>query len=224
MNRKKRILVLSAAAVMAVALTTGWTVPFAALRASFAGDGWPPQQMEVYSTAGAWSITSPQWPSGVVGTLVLSPEDPRTGRYSWVGGPVNMDPTLNGLFPDAEAMSQWSGTGVRTASDECQVTGILYATKKNQPCDIVTWIWVSSETNKWIDADTLSCEGTCSYYSAVEHPGHMLGDLPDQDLNDDGLPDEGQEPVFCVPYTGLLRRINLMPPCTPTPMPGPGQQ
>ncbi len=51
-----------------------------------------------------------------------------------------------------------------------------------------------------------------------------LGDLPDQDLNDDGLPDEGREPVFCIPFTALLRRINLMPPCTPTPMPGPGQQ
>ena len=91
------------------------------------------------------------------------------------------------------------------------------------PCDIVTWIWVMNETDKWTDADTIKCEGTLSIYSAIEHPGHMLGDLPDQDLNDDGLPDEGQKPVFCVPFTGLLRRINLMPPCTPTPMPGPGQ-
>ena len=84
MNRKKRILAVSAAAVAAVALTTGWTV--------FAGDSWPPRPMEVYSPEGAWNMTSPQWPSGVVGTLVASPEDPRTGRHSWVGGPVNLMP------------------------------------------------------------------------------------------------------------------------------------
>ena len=215
MNRNKRILAVSAAAVVAVALTTGWTV--------FAGDGWPPQPLAVYSPEGVWNMTSPGWPSGVVGTLVASPEDPRTGRYSWVGGPVNLDPTANGLFPDAEAMSQWSGSAIRTAPDECHSTAVLYVTKKNQPCDIVTWIWVMNETDKWIDADTIQCEGTVSFYSAIAHPGHMLGDLPDQDLNNDGLPDEGQKPVFCVPFTGLLRRINVMPPCTPTPMPGPGQ-
>jgi hypothetical protein len=216
MNRNKRILAVSAAAVVAVALTTGWTV--------FAGDGWPPQPMEVYSPEGAWSVTSPQYPPGQVSVAIISPEDPRTGRYSFVGGPVNLDPTSNGMFPDAEAYSQWSGSGIRTAPDESQVTGILYFTKRNQPSDIVTWIWVENETDKWIDADTISCKGTISIYSAIEHPGHMLGDLPDQDLNNDGLPDEGQKPVFCVPFTGLLRRINLMPPCTPTPMPGPGPQ
>jgi len=216
MNRQMRILAVSAATIVAVALTTSWTV--------LAGNGWPPQPMEVYSPAGAWSVTSPQYPPGQVSVAIISPEDPRTGRFSFVGGPVNMDPTANGMFPDAEACSQWAGSGIRTAPDESQLTGILYFTKKNQPRDIVTWIWVENETDKWIDADTISCEGSISVYSAIEHPGHMLGDLPDQDLNDDGLPDEGQEPVFCIPFTALLHRINLMPPCTPTAMPGLGQQ
>jgi hypothetical protein len=216
MNRNKKALAVSAAAVLAVALTTGWTV--------FAGDGWPPQPMAVYSPAGAWSITCPQFARGELTTMTASPEDPRTGRYAWVTRHINGDPTANGLFPDAEAISEWSGSALRTAPDECRSTGVLYATKKSQPRDIVTWIWVLSETDQWIDADTFRFEGTLSFYSAIEHPGHMLGDLPDQDLNDDGLPDEGQEPVFCMPLTGLCHRIGVMPPCTPTPMPGPGPQ
>jgi hypothetical protein len=81
-----------------------------------------------------------------------------------------------------------------------------------------------NKTQTWIDADTFSFEGTISFYSAIEHPRHILGNLPDQDANKDGLPDDGQEPVFYMPLNGICHRINLIPPCEPAPMPSPPQQ
>ena len=43
--------------------------------------------------------------------------------------------------------------------------------------------------------------------------------LAEQDADGDGLPDEGQEPVLCLPFTVTSRRLMMMPGCVPTPMP-----
>ena len=211
MSRKRKIVVASAISIAALVLTSGWSV--------LAGDGWSPEPWQVYSPTGAWIVTCAQFAPGEIAASTIGPEDPRTGRYSWTVRHINGDPTLNGLCADADGVSEWFGTALRTGPAQSQATGIMYLTKKNQPRDIVTWIVVTNRVEKWVDADTFDYEATLSLYSAIEHPGHLFGNLPDQDKNNDGWPDEGQQPILCMPISGTCHRIGLMPPCEPTPMP-----
>ena len=44
--------------------------------------------------------------------------------------------------------------------------------------------------------------------------------LASQDADGDGFPDEGEEPVSCMPFTFTSKRLRVMPGCVPTPMPG----
>lgn len=59
-----------------------------------------------------------------------------------------------------------------------------------------------------LDPDTLQGQGTGSYY------------LPEQDADRNGFPDEGQEPVACIPWTWTGKRLTQLPGCTAPPMPG----
>ena len=43
---------------------------------------------------------------------------------------------------------------------------------------------------------------------------------PFQDVDGNGLPDDGQEPVACFPYTITSKRVQLMPACVPPPPEG----
>ncbi|MHC4735981.1 MAG: hypothetical protein ACYTDW_16215 [Planctomycetota bacterium] len=70
-----------------------------------------------------------------------------------------------------------------------------------------------------LDQNTFEADSVMSIYSAVEHPGHAFGDIPDQDKDCDGLPDEGEESVFCIRFTGVGKRLQFMPPGQPSPLP-----
>jgi hypothetical protein len=39
--------------------------------------------------------------------------------------------------------------------------------------------------------------------------------LPTADADGDGLPEEGQEPIACLPYMITAKRVGVMPPCVP---------
>ena len=43
--------------------------------------------------------------------------------------------------------------------------------------------------------------------------------LAAQDADQDGFPDEGQEPVVCVPWEWIAKRLTMMLGCVPTPIP-----
>jgi hypothetical protein len=58
MNRKRKIIVVSATGILALVLTTGWSV--------LAGDEWPPEPYQAYSSAGAWTCASDlEAPNGI---------------------------------------------------------------------------------------------------------------------------------------------------------------
>ena len=211
MNRKRKIVVVVAIGITALVLTTGWSV--------LAADGWPPEPYRICSLTGTWTIASPQFGPGEFGIGSYGPEDPTTGRVAGIVQSLGGDPSFDGLFPDGEWISPQYVTLVRTGDDTFQKTGIFYVTNNTKPRAAVTWISVLNLAAKVTDPDTYEWNGTLSVYSAVAHPGHMFGNLPDQDVNNDGLPDEGQQPIVCMPMNGVCHRIGLLPPCEPTPMP-----
>jgi hypothetical protein len=211
MNRKRNITILSALGILALVLTTGWSV--------LAGDGWPPETYQSFSLTGTWTVTSPQFGPGEFDIASYGPEDPKTGRVSCILQTLGADPTVGGLAPDGKWISPMYVTAVRTGPDTFQETGIFYLTDDAKPRAAVAWILVVNLGDKGTDPDTLEWNGTVSIYSAMEHPGHMFGDLPDQDQDNDGLPDEGQQPILCMPTNGICHRIGLLPPCEPAPMP-----
>jgi len=215
MNRKRKIVVVSAIGILGLVLTTGWSV--------LAGAAWPLEPYQMYSPTGTWTVTSPQFAPGLFGIASYGAEDPMSGRVSGIVQVPGYDPNLGGLAPDGESISPQYVTFVRTANDTFQKTGVFYIVRSAKP-HVVAWILVLNLAASFTDPDTYEWDGTLSIYSSVEHPGHMFGDLPDQDQDNDGLPDEGQQPILCMPMNGICHRIGLLPPCEPTPMPGPPQQ
>jgi len=210
MNAKRNLFVTFVAAMLTLVMTAGWHV--------MANSSEPPKAWQVSSLEGGWNITSPDLSPGAFVVGLYSAEDLRTGRLACYYQGIGMDPTM-GLFIDAQSLSPFIGTAVRTGSNTFRMTAVAYATQTQDPAGLVAWIWMLNHEKTLIDTDTMEWSGTLSFYSAIEHPGHMLGDLPDQDKDDDGRPDEGEEPVFCVPMSGRAYRVMPMPFCEPTPMP-----
>jgi len=58
-----------------------------------------------------------------------------------------------------------------------------------------------------VDENTAAGGGTHAFF------------LSSADADGDGLPDDGQEPIACIPYTITSKRVGLMPPCVPTQIP-----
>jgi hypothetical protein len=210
MNGNRKIVVVSTVGIVALVLTTGWSV--------LAGDAWPPEPWQVNTMEGVWSVVDNAAP-GEFTIVVLGAEDPRTGTSSALLDTIGHDWTGNGLFADIESHTPWYGTRVRTGKDIVQGTSVIYFMKDTKPRPTVTWFAVYNETCTLTDPDTAEASGMLSIYSAVEHPGHKLGNLPNQDKNKDGLPDAGEKPILCIPRHGIAHRIGLLPPCELAPKP-----
>jgi hypothetical protein len=71
----------------------------------------------------------------------------------------------------------------------------------------IVGIWIAHANFELIGPDQLQGHGTASYYTGA------------QDGDQDGFPDDGQEPIACAPWQWSGRRITAVPACTPAPMP-----
>jgi hypothetical protein len=211
-GRNKKMLVTVAIGLGVLVMTTGWSV--------VAGndDIWPPQPYESWPAEGMWVMTSPLLP-GEVCTVHIIPEAGQPGVQSLVAEWINATGNLFGLFPDAEHSPPYVGTTIRTGENTYSFTMMSHLMKDAEPFDTITWISVPSGTFEMVGPDTFESSCVISLYSAIERPGHALGDLPDQDKDGDGFPDEGEEAVFCIPLTGVGKRVRLVPPDEPSPLP-----
>ena len=61
---------------------------------------------------------------------------------------------------------------------------------------------------------------TMSGQDSFEGEAMLSSYLAEQDADGDGLPDEGKAPAACTPFAFTAKRLNIMPPCIPTPLPG----
>lgn len=187
MNRKRKIVVVSAISIIVLGLTTGWGV--------LTDDAWPPEPYQAYSVAGAWTEKAESDPPEDISIMMFSPEDPRTGTGTLVAKEITKDPTWGGYFSDATSMMDWLGTYVRTGPNTYRCKGVYYVRKDEEYISKILNILVMEGTVTQTSPDTIEGVSTFLIYS------------PDSDKDDDGLPDADEQPLSSFPITQHMKRI-----------------
>lgn len=138
----------------------------------------------------------------------LTPLDPAANRLAYVVRLVNPDATFFGLDTEADYLTELVGEAVRAGRNTYDFSAIGYATKavpnnRNE----IRYIWVITGSMECIDGNAKTDNVSISVFMA------------NQDSNEDGFPDEGQEPVLCIPpgTFSTAKRVPLMPRCVPPP-------
>jgi len=159
-----------------------------------------------YSPDGNWVITIPT-PIGNQTVLhTINPQTRMGGSFSGVMNLVNENPTFYGMFPEVDGSSAWITQTVQTGRNTYKTTMMVYGTKKGEGPMAETvlisighgdWTITGPDTN---NGDTLYC-----IY------------LAEQDVDDDGFPDEGQDPVYSDTFSFTSRRFTVMTPPMPSP-------
>ncbi len=209
MWRQRNIVILSITVLVLLLSTTVWTV--------FGGGAAPGNAYESsiiqgegleWSAAGPWLCTVPTPVGPIFMYHVMYPLDSAGKRYSGMMWQVNDDPTSFGAFPEADQALCWMTLTVRTGPDSFETSMVRHSTKKGAgPLRETVSISIGNSTWRLTGPNSNEGEATVANY------------LPTQDADGDGFPDEGQEPISCVPFTVTSQRLTLMPGCVPTPMP-----
>jgi hypothetical protein len=157
-----------------------------------------------YSPVGTWIVSLPT-PDGTAKFLhTVSPQDGPGGSFAGAMHQVNSNPTLFDMFPDIEVGSEWVTQNRWKGRHTIQGTNLAYGTKKGEgPLSQTVNIYIVH--TEWTLTGPNTNEGTAllEVYAA------------EQDLDDDGFPDEGQEPLVTIPYAFTSRRFSVMTPPMP---------
>ncbi len=152
---------------------------------------------------------------GILAWWTITPQNPEHTKFGQMLQQVNPDPTLSGMFPEADRQSDWIGQIVQTGWNTYESTVVYYGTQKveDQLRPQILYIAVLYGEGYLVDLNTLTGAGTFAVF------------LAEQDADGDGFPDEGQEPIYCGPYTlESIKRVQMMPPCVQAPPPPPEGQ
>ena len=187
MKAKRKVVLVSLTSLTVLLLTSAWSV--------LTGAAWPPEPMPVYSMAGAWLHTGDLELPGEIDVVTISPEDPRNGKGFIAQTDVNPDFTSGGQMAEAESWTPWIGTYVRTGVNTWQVKSVCYVRKDTKPRPTVLFILLGEGTWTMTAPDAIESVATLAVYT------------PDQDMDGDGLPDEGQQPLMSVPSTGYMKPL-----------------
>ncbi len=161
-----------------------------------------------WSAAGPWicSVSTPVGP--IVFYHVMYPLDSMGKRYSGLLWQANDDPTGFGAFPEADQALVWMTLTVKTGPDTLESTMIRHSTKTGE-----------GPLRETVTIDVANCKWRLTGPNSNEGEVTVAAYLAEQDADGNGLPDEGQEPVSCTPFTVTSQRLTMMPGCVPTPMP-----
>ena len=161
---------------------------------------------EEWSPEGVW-ITSVPTPLGnmIVKSTWMAQDDANT-RYTGEFEQISGYPLLIDVYPDLEETEYGGGLAVKIGLNKYEMTNLQYFTKTSEPgLKEIVGIGIVNGTFEFVGPDLAQGQGTGAYYMAV------------QDADQDGFPDEGQEPVVCVPWGWTSKRLTMMPGCIPTP-------
>jgi steroid delta-isomerase-like uncharacterized protein len=161
---------------------------------------------EEWSVDGPWIVTVPTPMGNMIIKGIWTAQDAAQTRLSGEFEQINVYPLLIDLYPDSERVKFAGALAVKTGLNQYDMTAIEYFTKTVGPGhEEIVGLGVVSGNLELTGPDSVQGQGTGAYY------------LPSQDADQDGFPDEGQEPALCVPWTWTGKRLTLMPPCVPTP-------
>jgi predicted ester cyclase len=153
-----------------------------------------------YSPVGTWIVTVPTPVGNQTWSHTISPSEEPGGNFAGIFITANSNPTNFGIFPEAEIGSDWVTQNKRIGPNTIETTAIGYGTKKGEgPQAETVAIYISHATWTLTGPNTNEGSAVTAAYTA------------DQDADGDGFPDEGQEPVACLPYTFTSRRVTVMP-------------
>jgi hypothetical protein len=201
MNSKKKLAVF-------VGTVVGLMVTMGVVSYVVAGDeDWPPPS---WSPEGAWLNIVPLWDPNMghyddlMSITTLSAVNREGSRFTRVIHSAKPgDPTFGGAFADAYDVTNSIGTAYMTDWNTLESAGVSYGLQRveGNPLPQIAYIEVLTSKVQLIDRDTMEGGGTVAIY------------LPHQDADGDGLPDDNEEPIICIPYTVTSRRIQPMVAC-----------
>jgi hypothetical protein len=202
MNAKRNIIIVASVVLVVLLSSAAWN--------AVAGNGDEYEKSIqwgdglAWSVEGVWVISVPT-PAGPMLFLHNMHAQDLTGtRYGGTIWQVNANPTTFGAFPEAEEGGYWVTQTIRTGPDTGETVMVTYDTKKveNAPNELVAF-GVANVTWKMTGPDTNEGQAILATYVAS------------QDADGDGFPDEGEEPVSCMPFTFTSKRLRVTPACTP---------
>jgi hypothetical protein len=148
-------------------------------------------------------------------TKTIIPTDPAGNTATYIYRTDNGYPNMGATEPplsEVDYMTDIVGNMVRTGPNTWAFTAICHGTKKveGQPNPEMVYIAVFQGTSTYTeDGNTETNEGTIALY------------FPEQDVDGDGFPDEGQEPAFCGPVPPVpCTRLPVLSPCVLPPPEG----
>lgn len=203
MTRKRIIALLAIVGIAAMAVAIPWSI-----RAGDKGMAWPHKGPH-YKLEGTWVGDSTVHDNTFA--ITFAPASPANNYVAFTIDAVNFDPRvdtpLGWVFPEVSALQNMAfrGSLVRTGPASLDYSAIWYATDENRE---LVCIWaVYDGKAEFIDANTYEDSHTWLVFSAREQVSPVFGPLPDQDADDDGLPDPDLEPVLVIPDTHVVRRL-----------------
>lgn len=164
-------------------------------------------------------LTTPEWPlAGVWITSLPTPMGNLIVKSIWAVQntektlftgefeQINAYPLLIDVYPDADRIKFAGAVAQKTGLNTYEMTAIEYFTKNVAlGLEEIVGIGIVSGTFELTGPDQGHGQGMGAYYTA------------DQDLDQDGFPDEGQEPAICAPWEWTAKRLTMMPGCVPMP-------
>jgi hypothetical protein len=144
-------------------------------------------------------------------SLVVTAQGSEGLIYTVVGKHPQCPPSQGGFFPEANRVGDILGHFKRTGANTFRLSVIFHGIKDNAAGGLgeIIYMIVMNGTGEIIDEDTL-----------VVHDFVGSAYVAAQDTNGDRLPDEGAEPVGCLPMGEVtFKRLPMFPACELAPMP-----
>jgi predicted ester cyclase len=160
---------------------------------------------------GIWITTYPTPMGNLISSTVYVAQDAAKTRYSGTLEWINSLPLFTELYPDSDPALDKSAGGVvvKVGRHQYKATFLGYSRKLDISAGTleIDGIWTADANFELLGSDQIQGYGTVSYY------------MSEQDADQDGFPDEGEEPVDCQPWGWTSKRLTMMPGCVPAPMP-----
>jgi hypothetical protein len=157
---------------------------------------------------GAWIASAPTPMGNMILKTIYIAQDSAKTQFTVELEQINWWPLLSDIYPEVDEIKFGGGQVVKTGLNTYEGTNIEYFIKKaDRGIGEIVGISIIVGTLELTGPDVAQGQGTGAYY------------LAEQDADVDGFPDEGQEPVLCLPWSYTKKRLKMMTPCVPTPLP-----